>query len=86
MNHKLRMYEPIWLTLKKHKICTITAPAANHARVIKAVIKEKWLDKEWKKREGWRMMYLTYHSSNTDPNLLVFKLSYRVNDLVAKDF
>ncbi len=83
---KLRMYEPVWLTLKKHKTCTIAAPTAYHKRVIKAVIKEKWLDIDWKKKEGWRMMYLTWHTHADDPALITFKLSYRKNDLVAKDF
>lgn len=83
---RLRMYEPVWLILKKHKVCTITAPAANHKRVIKAVIKEKWLDTDWKKKEGWRMMYLTWHSHADDPSLITFKLAYRMNDLIAKDF
>lgn len=82
----MRMYEPIWLSLKKHTTCTITAPTANHKRIIKAVINEKWRDSEWKKKEGWRMMYLTWHTDTESPNLLTLKLSYRTTELVAKDF
>jgi hypothetical protein len=82
MQTKLRLYEPIWLSLKKHKTCTILVPTHLHARVIKAVIKEKWLDNTFKKREGWRQQYLSYHISG---NEITFKLSYRVTELIAKD-
>ena len=79
----MRMYEPVWIALKKHKHVTIRVPPHLHARVIKAVIKEKWLDMPFKKREGWRKMYLTY---SIFENEITFSLNYRLNEIVAKDF
>lgn len=78
----MRMYMPIWLALKEHKIVTVTVPARLHARIIKAVIKEKWLDRAFNEREGWRKLWLHYHISG---NEITFSLKYRLNDLVAKD-
>jgi hypothetical protein len=40
----MRYYEPIWLRLKKNKVVQVTAPRPLHPRIIKAVVKEKWLD------------------------------------------
>ena len=40
----MRKYQPIWLALKEHRTCTISAPKHLHARIIKAVIKEKDID------------------------------------------
>lgn len=44
----MRKYQPIWETLKAHRSCTITAPKHMHARIIKAVIKEKDSDTLYK--------------------------------------
>lgn len=40
----MRRYQVIWNALKQDKHCTITVHPALHARVIKAVIKEKDMD------------------------------------------
>lgn len=48
----IRDYYPIWQKLRDsedHK-CVIEAPVTLHKRVIKAVIKEKWMDEEYKNR------------------------------------
>lgn len=81
---KQRMYIPLWEAIKKHSIVQINAPAAKHARICKAVIKEKWMDQEFKQQEGWRMKYLTY-SCNAETNTITFFLNYKLTDLLSKD-
>jgi hypothetical protein len=44
----MRSYEPIWNKLKKDKSVEVIAPRHLHARIIKAVKKEKWMDVVWK--------------------------------------
>ena len=51
----MRKYEPIWLKLKKVGSASIAAHPLLHARIIKAVVKEKWLD------EGFKLESLPYH-------------------------
>ena len=79
---KLRMYQPIWLSLKQHHSVTISCPPRLHKRLVKAVIKEKWLDDKFKQREGWRMMWLTYSISESN---VTFRLSYKLHEIMAKD-
>ena len=43
-----RKYEPIWTTLKQKGSCKIVAPAFNHKKIIKMVIKEKYKDIQYK--------------------------------------
>jgi len=45
----MRTYEPIWNALKTplDYTASIAADPALHARIIKAVIKEKYMDKGW---------------------------------------
>ena len=82
MANRPRQYEPIWSALKKHKTITVSSPVHLHKRLIKAVIKEKWLDTSFKKKEGWRKMWLTYH---TRENEVTFQLSYKLTELLPKD-
>jgi len=79
---KLRMYEPAWLALKKHKTLTLRVPKHLHRRVTKAVILEKWKDKEFNTREGWRMHWLTYSIAGDE---ITFQLSYKLTEILAKD-
>lgn len=81
----MRYYQPIWEKLKslsvqdaKEKGVQITAPAALHKRIIKAVKKEKWMD------YGYRMMLkeiddreatLSYSRSGA---VLTFKLRFSI--------
>lgn len=44
----MRQYAPIWKKLKETGECRISAPKALHARIIRAVIKEKNLDVGYK--------------------------------------
>lgn len=41
-------YEPIWLELKKNRVCKVTAHRALHPRIKKAVCKRKDLDLGYK--------------------------------------
>lgn len=44
----MRRYQPIWIKLKQKGKATLTAHPLLHKRIIKAVIKEKWLDLSYK--------------------------------------
>jgi hypothetical protein len=79
---KLRMYEPAWLALKKHKTLTLRVPKHLHRRVCKAVILEKWKDKEFNQKEGWRMYWLTYNITDEE---ITFQLSYKLTEILSKD-
>lgn len=60
-----RLYEPIWIKLKAEGIASLTANRRLHARIIKAVIKEKWLDTGYKLQiYPWRskLTYSTQHA------------------------
>ena len=45
---KKRKYQEVWEILKRDKVCTLAAPKAFHARIKKAVIKEKDNDRGYK--------------------------------------
>lgn len=40
----MRKYHPIWQQLKATNQCAVSAPKAFHARIVKAVINEKYYD------------------------------------------
>lgn len=44
----MRKYQPIWIQLKKSGSCKLSAHPALHARIRKAVTKEKWMDMAYK--------------------------------------
>lgn len=71
----MRTYQIIWHALKKDKHCTITVHPALHARVIKAVIKEKDMDVSYK---------LTALSDNE--RCYVMKLSYKREGAMIRFF
>lgn len=73
--HTLRIYEPIWLELKKYKTATVQADSALHPRIAKAVIKEKDKDIPYKNlctRRG--VKYTLSIASNTQENIITFSL------------
>lgn len=47
-----RRYTAIWTQIKNTGKCSIAAPAALHPRIIKAVLKEKWMDAGYKYELG----------------------------------
>lgn len=81
----MRYYQPIWENLKalsiqdaKEKGVKITAPAALHKRIIKAVKKEKWMDIGYKmmlKEIDDREATLLYTRSGS---ILTFKLRFSI--------
>lgn len=44
----MRRYQPIWEALKVHRHLQVECAKSNQRRLIKAVIKEKDMDKEYK--------------------------------------
>jgi hypothetical protein len=44
----MRMYQPVWEKLKKDGRCSVAAAPELHARIKKAVIKEKYNDTTYK--------------------------------------
>ena len=76
----MRKYQPIWLTLKTHGHVSINAPKEKHRLIIRMVCKEKWQDTEFKKKERWRMKYITYRICDTT---IHFSLDYRITDMTA---
>ena len=68
----MRYYEPIWLRLKKHKTVSITAPKPLHPRIIKAVVKEKYLDLGFKLELDASHAILSSHSKHS---ILTFTLN-----------
>ena len=53
---KMRKYQPIWIKLKDKGSASIAAHPLLHARIVKAVIKEKWLD------QGYKLQILPYYT------------------------
>jgi len=43
---------------------------------------KKWKDMEFKNKEGWRNMWLTYSSSGDE---ITFQLSYKLTEILSKD-
>ena len=72
---KLRTYQPIWNALKDpNKLrVSIAADPALHPRLVKSVIKEKYMDKGWAllMLEAGKKYKLAYVSSN---KILTFTL------------
>ena len=83
----MRLYQPIWLALKKNGAAQmqLTGDRAKHwRRVAKAVIQEKWLDPDTHK-EVWRKKRIRYYWI-AETNTLMFDLSYIPKDLLTGDF
>lgn len=70
----MRQYEPVWNELKAKKIARITAHRALHPRIIKAVIKEKWMDVGYKIEIEPYYATLSYEIEHA---IVTFKLTVR---------
>jgi hypothetical protein len=70
----MRYYEPVWNQLKKKKTARVTAHPALHARIVKAVVKEKWMDIGYKLEIDPYYAILTHSRSNS---ILTFTLHLR---------
>lgn len=75
-----RQYAPIWNKLKTDKKVSVTAPRPFHARIIKAVKKEKWMDIGYKLTIEPRKAKLSHTRSGS---ILTFYLDFT---LIADDF
>lgn len=69
----LSVYDPIWNQLKKDKAVSLTANRLLHARIIKAVIKRKWLDLGYKLEIEPRIATLTHSRKGS---ILTFYLTH----------
>ena len=75
-----RFYFPIWEKLKKEKQVSITANRSLHARIIKAVKKEKWMDVGYKLEIEPRVATLSHSRKHS---VLTFFLSHT---FIEEDF
>jgi len=71
----VRKYQPIWNTLKQKKRVVVVHPAHLHARLIKAVLKERTMDTgfRYELAEANRNAKVL---SNSDGNMISFRLKY----------
>jgi hypothetical protein len=76
----MREYEPIWIKLKQTKQVSLTANRALHARIIKAVKKEKWKDVGYKLEIEPRIATLSHA---TKGSIITFFLTHT---LTSEDF
>ena len=77
-NPELRQYNPIWKQLKQSGKVSVTAPRPLHARIIKAVKKEKWLDIGFKIQLDGKIAVLSHARSNS---ILTFFLEIKPHTL-----
>lgn len=77
MSDPSRQYYPIWKQLKLDHEVRVAVPRPLHARVIKAVTKEKWMDIEYKYQlmelQDCRSELVTLVSNN----IITFRLEIR---------
>lgn len=78
----MRTYEPVWSRLKRDKVVSITANRLLHARIIKAVTKEKWLDLGFKMEIAPRIAKLT---STVQGSIITFKLDFYLGTIGEQD-
>ncbi len=80
----MRMYEPLWLALKKNGVVIIDVPRATRwQRILRAVSKEKWLDPHTHV-EVWRKKRITHHY-DTQTRQLILSLDYASRNIIRKD-
>lgn len=79
----MRKYEPIWATLRKDLKVTLAAPPQLHARIIKAVTKEKEKDYGFKliSSEAGKKYRLTYKSEQGKLTFTLTNIRITVEDL-----
>jgi hypothetical protein len=81
----MRKYQPIWERLKVERVAQVSAPPKMHARIIKAVRKEKWEDHHWR-RMLRNQNYLHHIESTRKGEIITFNLvlvkQFMLTDLV----
>lgn len=82
-NPESRQYHAIWKRLKTDHIVSVTAPRPLHSRIIKAVIKEKWMDLGYKIQLDGKVAVLSHTRKNA---ILTFYLDLKpeILDLRSK--
>jgi hypothetical protein len=80
----MRDYQPIWHKLKTEKVVSITANRRFHPRIVKAVIKEKWMDFGYKLEQAdeGKVSTLAYESTGA---ILKFTLEVKQRKLLPFD-
>lgn len=73
-----RQYYPIWNQLKQHGKVSVTAPRPLHARIVKAVKKEKYNDLAYKLEIEPRIAVLSHARQNS---ILHFFLEIKTHTL-----
>lgn len=71
----MRMYGEIWYRLKKEKTVSVTANRLLHARILKAVHKEKGIDLAYKLQIEPRKAVMTHSSKHA---VLTFYLEIKI--------
>lgn len=79
----MRTYEPIWNQLKRDGKVSLTANRLLHARIIKAVTKEKWMDTGFKLQIEPKVSILSHTRKGS---ILTFYLEYSLYDSRLKTF
>lgn len=76
----MRQYEPIWIRIKTKNIASIVAPLESHKRIIKAIIKEKYKDIEYKNQLIKKCLKaeLVVTKDSTNLSLLTFSLKLTI--------
>jgi len=84
----MRQYQPIWIKLKSMSLrdaqvkgVSVTANSLLHPRILKAVVKEKWLDLGYKIQTDPRKTILTHEIKHS---IITFRLHYQINT-IGKD-
>lgn len=78
----MRMYQEIWFRLKKNKVVQVTANKALHPRIIKAVTKEKWMDREYKIEIEPRESFMDHTIKGS---IITFTLELRLLHVTERD-
>lgn len=69
----MRQYEPVWVELKKKSTVRLAVPKALHRRIIKAVLKEKYMDFGYRLEQLNKNVRLRLEYSCKD-NIITFTL------------
>lgn len=83
----LRKYEAIWLKLRDQTIETkecakllVRCAPQERKRIVKAVVKEKWMDESWPEKYFFRLQ------SESVPNGIEFRLvHHRLNQIISEN-
>lgn len=78
-------YRPFWDTIKREKKLVLRVVPRYHRRVIKGIIKAKYLDNKARKEVGAPLIYDKLRVTKMEDNILVFTLQLVNNSLLEED-